>query len=168
MFNSLFRKIISQQILSNIQQKYKKYIIWYFSNQKKFYQYMRYDFDQSDRQMYDRLIQTYQTDKQTAITGMLVWKMLTLKSEYYVVIDIVGQNTYQDGTLNIVFLLYNLKTGNTQQSIYQVVGQSKAIYYSMLESKKSLDYIYIMQLKVEVNGYYEISKSINSNKQIIM
>lgn len=142
MFNNLFRKIISQQILSNVEQKYKRYIIVYFSNQNKFRQYMNYDLDQSDRQMYNELMQTYQEDKQTAITGMLVWKMLTLRNQYDVVLDIVGQKTYQDGTLNVVFLVYNLKAGKTQQTIYQISGQSKAIYYNMLDNHKLLDYIY--------------------------
>lgn len=142
MFDRCCNKIIEQQILSNIDQKYKNYIIRYLSSQKRFKYYLNLGYEISDVEMYNMLLQTYQTDKETAILSMLAWKTIVLNQSYYIILDIINQKTYYDGTLNITLLRYDLKKGNISQTIYQIYGQNKAIYYSMIKNHKSLDYIF--------------------------
>jgi hypothetical protein len=38
--------------------------------------------------MYNMLLDTYETDKITAIMSMLTWKTITLKRSYYIVLTI--------------------------------------------------------------------------------
>lgn len=142
MFDESYNKIISQQIFSSIDQKYKKYIIAYLDNQNTFKYYLNLGYDKSDIDMYNMLKQTYYTDKYTAIVSMLTWKTYTLSNSYYIILDLFNQKQYYDGTLNIKFIVYNLKTAKIEQLIYQVYGRNKAIFYSMIKSKKSLNYIY--------------------------
>lgn len=142
MFDKEYRRIILEQILSNIDQRYKTHIINYLSNQKKFKQCLDFEFDRSDIQMYNSLLETFQQDKQMAIKSLIAWKSFTLKNPYYIVLDISNQKQYYDGTLNITFVRFNLKTSRIQQTIYQVYGRQKAIYYSLLKQRKNINYIY--------------------------
>lgn len=142
MFDEQYNKIITQQVLSSLDQRYKNYIVRYLSNQQIFKKYLNLGYEISDQQMYNMLLDTYETDKITAIISMLAWKTITLKRSYYIVLTISNQKQYYDGTLNVSFLRYDLKTAKLNQTIYQIYGQNKAIYYSMLKSRKSIDYIF--------------------------
>lgn len=142
MFDKEYRRIILEQILSNIDQRYKAHIINYLSNQKKFKQCLDFGFDRSDIQMYNSLLEAFQQDKQMAIKSLIAWKSFTLKQSYYIILGISNQKQYYDGTLNVTFVRFNLKTSNLQQTIYQVYGRQKAIYYSLLKQRKNINYIY--------------------------
>lgn len=139
MFNQQLNKIILEQFYQ-LSDKHMNYLLKYFNNENTFTKYLNMDNNQP--QMFQGILDMYQNNKEEAIKNMLIWKTLTLKKPVYILLNISRQKENYDYSLDICFELYNMKSGKIQQQMYQIFGKIKAIYYSMIEQHKPLQFIF--------------------------
>lgn len=140
MFNQQLNKIIFEQFYQ-LSDQHLYHLMNIFKNENMFKRYLK--IDNTESEMFQGILEMYQTgNKEEAIKNMLIWKTLTLKTPVYIPLNISNQKENYDYSIDIWFDIYNMKSGKIQQQMFQIYGQTKAIFYSMIKQKQPLQYIY--------------------------
>lgn len=140
MFNQQLNKIIFEQFYQ-LSDQHLYHLMNIFKNENTFKRYLK--INNAEPEMFQGILEMYQTgNKEDAIKNMLIWKTLTLKTPIYIPLTISNQKENYDYSVDVWFDIYNMKSGKIQQQMFQLYGQTKAIFYSMIKQKQPLQYIY--------------------------